>query len=436
MNQNSIKRRVIVIGGGASGMMAAITAASSGCEVTLLEQNHKLGKKIYATGNGKCNLTNLVTHPDDYRGEQPEFAKRVLAKIGVSDTLGLFSEMGLLTKTRDSYVYPHSEQAQSVVQTLECELKRYHVQVHLLSKVTRLEKIGERFFVTVTHFPEVDKTKQKKTEKQQVPKGEETIYQADAVILATGGIAGQNLGTGEMGYRFCEAFGHHMVPTAPALVPLELENCFFQKASGTRLDAKVTLSVSEKTYREQGEVILTDYGISGIPIMQLSRYVSKASDGNPCYLSLDFFPEMNSFLVEQVLLECFFGDGAKTRTAFEALCGLLPDKLLRLLLMQSGMDETMPACTVSKSRIKKLLRLFTALTVRVTGTKDFSKAQVTAGGIDVSEIHPETMESKKVPGLYLTGELLDIDGTCGGYNLQWAWSTGILAGRSVKDRFR
>ncbi len=409
--------QVIVIGGGASGMMAAITAAAGGCRVTLLEQNPKLGKKLYATGNGKCNLTNLRMRPGDYRGTHPEFAWEALERFSVSDTLRSFADMGLLTKERNGYVYPHSEQAQSVVSVLGYELRRFGVRVLLSCRALDVERDGNGFSVTAELSEEKRRLR----------------LSADRLILASGGLAGQNLGTGEVGYAVCRAMGHRMVPTAPALVQLRVAERFLKPAAGVRLEAEVTLHIENRSYTETGEILFADYGVSGIPILQLSRYASLAKPGEQPRLSLNFFPDKSPEERKDLLDSQLRGAYVSERTAEEALCGLLPDKLLRVLLLEAGILREQKASEVTARQRKKLESLFGGLRLSVSGTNDFSKAQVTAGGVDVSEVCPETMESLRVPGMYLTGELLDIDGTCGGYNLQWAWTSGALAGKAVVE---
>ncbi len=407
--------QVLVIGGGASGMMAAIHAAAGGCRVTLLEQNKKLGKKLYATGNGKCNLTNLQMHPGDYRGNDPAFAVEALRNFSVSDTLSTFSEMGLMTKERYGYVYPHSEQAKSVVSILTLELRRLGVRVLLSCKALCAGQENGVFYVDA----------------ELTEEGRRQRLFANCLVLASGGLAGQNLGTGEVGYEICRLFGHRLFPTVPALVQLQTAERFLRPAAGCRADADVTLQVGEKNYRENGEIIVTDYGISGIPILQLSRYVAMAKKEEVCVLHLNFFPgkekEDIRALVEIQLQKSF----ALERTAEEAFCGMLPDKLLYALLKEAGISGSEAAGCIHEQQRKRLASLFGNLRLTVTKTLDFTKAQATAGGVDVSEIHPHTMESRRIPGLYITGELLDIDGTCGGYNLQWAWTSGALAGKAL-----
>lgn len=409
--------QVLVIGGGASGMTAAIAAAAGGCRVTLLEQNPKLGKKLYATGNGKCNLTNLRMRPGDYRGAHPEFAWEALARFSVSDTLRSFAGMGLLTKERNGYVYPRSEQAQSVVSVLTYELRRLGVRVLLSCRALAAARDGAGFCVTAELTEEKRKLR---------------LF-ADRLVVASGGLAGQNLGTGEAGYAVCRGLGHRIVPTAPALVQLRTAERFLKPAAGVRLEAGVTLHIGKRSYRETGEILLADYGVSGIPILQLSRYASLAKPDEAPELSLNFFPEWNPEEQRAMLDAQLRGVYASERTAEEALCGLLPDKLLRVLLKEAGVAPEQRADELSEAQREALLALFCGLRLSVVGTNDFSKAQVTAGGVDVSEVCPETMESRLVPGLYLTGELLDIDGTCGGYNLQWAWTSGMLAGKALAE---
>ncbi len=417
--------RVLVVGGGASGMVAAIRAARNGHSVTILEHNDKLGKKIYATGNGKCNLTNRAFPDGCYRGGSEAFVSEVLQAFSAEDTLRFFEELGLMIKERRGYCYPMSEQAASVVSVLTSELTRLRVRVLLGCEVTEIRKEGSGFVLSYqTAEPGVMRAN------------------ADAVILACGGLAGQNLGAGEGGYRFARAFGHKVIPTFPALVPLCAKEKWLRSVSGVRLDTRIMLKTvvesdvslqdAPTAVREQGEMVFTDYGISGIPVMQLSRYAGAWwSAGRHVEAVIDFLPEVGAEALYKELNrrrteECF-----SSRTAEEAFCGILPKKLMYHVIQCAGIAAEMPVGIVREKQIERLVTSIKAFSIALSGSRSFEFAQVTAGGVCVEEVNPKTCESRLVPGLYFTGELLDVDGTCGGYNLQWAWSTGMIAGGNV-----
>ncbi len=411
---------VFVIGGGASGMVAAIFAAERGHAVTILEHNDKLGKKLFATGNGKCNLTNSTFPPACYRGGEEAFVATVLEAFSPEDTKAFFRRIGLILKEKRGYWYPQSEQAASVVSVLSYELRRLRVRVMTdceVKKVVRFSNEAPHFQIEYVH-----------------KENGANVAKADAVILACGGMAGQNLGAGDWGYRFAKSFGHTVTSLTPALVPLCTEERWVRSVSGVRLEVGLTIGSDESnlSVKEKGEIVFADYGISGIPVMQLSRYAADWRRlGHKVYACIDLLPEVSEDSLATILNEHFYGRIFDGRTAEEALCGILPKKLLYTVLKLAGIDPVMPAKTVPDNKVSLLVDTIKKLRLSVTGERSYEFAQVTAGGVCLEEVDPTTCESRLVDGLYFTGELLDVDGTCGGYNLQWAWSTGAIAGKSV-----
>lgn len=382
------KKQVLIVGAGASGLMAAVMAARNGASVTVLEQNEKAGKKIHATGNGKCNFSNLVMPENAYRGEHPEFVQDALKQFSVEDTVEFFSKLGIYPVSRNGYLYPRSGQAQSIVDVLCMEAGSLGVKIKTNEQVISVNA-GKKF--------------------QVLTKG--WHYEGDVLILSNGSKASSISGADGSGYVLAESLGHHLVPVYPALTALKCKGNSFKGWSGVRTEGTVTLLVDGKAVSsERGELQLTEYGISGIPVFQISRYAIRAvNEQHRVQLKVDFLPEVSERELEEMLRqrkkECPY---KKER---ELLTGLFPDKLIKVLCSQ-----------------KKLLSVIKEFALEVTDGLAFAQAQVCSGGVDTQELRSATMESRICPNLYITGELLDIDGICGGYNLQWAWSSGAVAG--------
>ena len=402
-------RHVIIVGGGASGMMAAITAATEGASVTLIEQKDRVGKKILSTGNGRCNLTNRRMDEACFRGDDVAIVTEILGRFGLEDTERFFEHLGVMLKDRKGYVYPISDQASTILDVLRMELERRQVRVLVSEPVTEIIRQKNGFSV---------KTKN-------------NTLSADAVVLSTGGKASPVLGSDGSGYTLAKRFGHHLSPVVPALVPLRCKETFFKHLAGIRTQAKVSLFVDDLFVASDiGELQLTNYGISGIPVFQISRYAAKAL-GRGCAVAaeLDFMPSMEEEAFADFLIRRLECHGYKC--AEEFMIGMFPKKLIGTLLKTAQMIPTAAMTTYSKKELSHLAYVCKHFRVDIVETNGFEGAQVCAGGVRVSEVTPDTLESVYVKNLYLTGELLDIDGICGGYNLQWAWSTGFVAGRAA-----
>lgn len=398
-----MKRQVIIVGGGASGLAAGIQAARLGASVTILEHTSRPGKKLLSTGNGKCNITNLVTPEGAYRGGQPEFIKEVLDHITVGQTLDFFRSLGIVLMDRNGYVYPNSGQASTVLEALLSELAHLGVTITCDCQVKELKK--DLTLVT--------------------SKGR---MKADSVILAAGSMAAPKTGSDGSGYRLAEALGHLVVKPLPALVQLKCKEKWYKQAAGVRTEAFIKLKIDGKTAAsDRGELQFTDYGISGIPVFQVSRFAARGiEDGHLVTAELDLFPSMDlrgteSFLLERAKLFDY-------KPAEEFLNGVLNKKLAPILLKEAGISKAGNIRNITPSHINKLAAAMKGLKTIITAANSFDQAQVCSGGIDTREVDPSTMESKLIKRLYLAGEILDVDGICGGYNLQWAWSSGILAG--------
>ena len=394
------KKKVCIVGGGAAGMIAAIMAARNHAAVTILEHNEKTGKKLLATGNGRCNLTNEKQEKMCYHSEHPELLWDILQNFPFEQTLDFFEKIGIYPVSKNGYFYPSSMQASSVQEVLEMEARFLKVKIKCKEHVERNKvsdtKENPRFSVITDTWQ----------------------YPADAVILACGSQASEIDGADGSGYTLAKQLGLKVINPLPALVPLKGKGNYFSKWAGTRIYGKIYLqSQNEIVQTEEGELQLTDYGISGIPVFQLSGLAAKLlQHQHSVTLMIDFLPDVTPKELEALLLKR--KELCPYKTTKELCIGLFPKKLIEVLV-----DKKTDLSTLAE-KIKKF-------SMEIVGTKPFSNAQVCQGGVSLEEISPKTMECKKIPGLYLAGELLDADGICGGYNLQWAWSSGACAGKEA-----
>ena len=396
---------VLVIGGGAAGMMAALTARQGGHAVTLLERQARVGRKLLATGNGRCNLTNLQLTPANYHGETPDFAAYALSRFDVDTTLAFFRGLGLLTVAEPGgRVYPLSDQAGSVVDVLRFALDEAGVATRPAFEVTDLRKTKRGFAVS---------------------SAEETLT-AEKVILCAGGLAGGKLGGSMNGYQLLESLGHRRTALYPALVQVKTDPTFVRSLKGVRADAAVSLRRGKSVLAEsRGEVQFTDFGVSGPAVFEVSRAAAAGKGGLP--LHLDLLRSLN--LGETAALLRRRRAAMPHLTTENLLTGVLHNRLGRTLVRNAGYDLTTPLPELAEADLQAIAAAVHDFALPVQGTLGFDGAQVTAGGIRTAEFDPQTLQSRLVPGLYAAGEVLDIDGDCGGYNLQWAWSSGNLAGQ-------
>lgn len=390
-------KSVIVVGGGASGLMAAIQAARCGARVTVLERENKPGRKLLRTGNGRCNLTNTGSTAGVYHGEERAFAAKVLENWTVAETLAFFESIGVHTTSRGGWIYPYSDQAESVLQDLLMTAEECGVRIKTREEVRRVRKVMGRFQVETATW----------------------TYEADAVILACGtraGIAGQE--DAEEPAGIAARMGHTVIRQLPALVPLNVEDAGRLGWAGVRVNGSVRIiSGRELIEEESGQLQLTEYGISGIPVFIVSSEAVRLLDSHaPVHAELDFFPDGTERELAELLHERHANH--LLRPLKKLLVGLFPEKLI-------------PALTAGSPDLISLAERAKHFRVRVTGHQGAKAAQVMSGGVSTDEVDPATCMSRLVENLYLTGEMLDIDGACGGWNLQFAWSTGALAGRSA-----
>ena len=414
-----MERKGIVIGGGASGLTAAIWAARSGASVTVLEHMLRVGKKILSTGNGKCNMTNLRMSADCYRCGTPGFPMKVIERFPVSETLRFFRSMGVMTTERNGYVYPASGQAQTVLDALRGEAESRGVRTVCDCTVVSAEYSGPSSDGSdgfTAHTSAGD-------------------FSADFLILAAGSMAAPSTGSDGSGYGLAKSFGHGIKKPLPALVQLRCEGDHFGALAGIRTEAKIALYAGKKSgdvllAEDRGELQLTAYGLSGIPAFQVSRYAAEALDKKErVYASVDFFPSLDTEgLISELKEQRGF---LACRDSETFLDGFFHKRLAAFFLKQAGIDKKRQISAIPDRKLERLAEEIKEQIFPVSGVNSFDAAQVCSGGVRTSEIDAGTMGSLLVPGLYFAGEIVDVDGICGGYNLQWAWSSGYLAGVSA-----
>lgn len=398
-------KNVVVIGGGASGMMAALTAANAGRHVVLLERQNRVGRKLAATGNGRCNLTNINATIENYHGENAEFAAAALTRFTPQDTLDFFHALGLVTVTEyGGRVYPLSNSANSVVDVLRFALDAAGVEVRVGESARALSRAGAGYDVLTDNG---------------------TLH-ADYVIVACGGAAGAKLGGVMDGYELLKPLGHKRTSLYPALVQLITDPDYPRALKGVRADARISLTSGAETLAVgAGELQFTDTGVSGPAVFDISRAAATGGDG--LTLKIDFLREYTPEDVRALLsARC---EHFPKLAASELFTGIVHNRLGRMLIKYAGIDAALPLRALDSAALDAASRAAKEFALRVRGTEGFDSAQVTAGGIRTSGLDPETLQSWFMPGLFICGELLDIDGDCGGYNLQWAWASGHVAGR-------
>jgi predicted Rossmann fold flavoprotein len=405
-------KTVLVVGGGAAGMMAALVAGGRGAHVTVLERMEKPGKKILVTGNGRCNITNSRQDLCHYHGAPSTFTENVLQLFPFVKTLEFFKTIGLECVEEDEgRVYPSCGQASAVLSVLRFEMERRNVRVYCGAEVHGLSFDGHVFTA---------ETKDGRT------------FKAGRVIVAAGGKASPQWGSNGSGFDLMKNLGHTLCAPFPVLVQLTLNAPFLKEVDGVRFQgAAAVVSQGQVRREETGEIQLTDYGATGIPILDLSRAAGECLLAKrDAFLELRLLPDRSpgALLVE---LKNRLSSRAD-ETIERALVGVVHSTLLPALIQAAGYKSKHVPCRFSTAQnTQNLAELLTRWTLPITGTLSWPRAHVTAGGVDSAEIDSATLESKILPGLYLAGELVDVDGDCGGYNLQWAWSSGFVAGVSA-----
>jgi predicted Rossmann fold flavoprotein len=425
-------KRVAVVGGGASGMAAAIAAAMEGASVTVIERNDRFGKKLLGTGNGRCNLGNTTVSEAAYYGNSQDLLQKCLRIFTPSNTIRFFDRMGLVLWEKEQLLYPYSMQASMVADVLQMEMDSLGISIQRSSKVESIQALDEGFSLVV-----------------QKREGGKTSFFFDAVIVACGGMTYPQSGSDGSGYVLAQKLGHTITPLFPALVPLVCEDSYCKLLSGVRAYARVHIYEAERELAwEEGEIQFTEYGLSGIPIFQVSHLVCERlhtyqSDARSKDLTawIDFLPQWEEEALESWLSQRLLLLGERKEEDF--FCGLLHQKVMHTILrvakgtenprnVKAG-EQTKKKVNREKDsifeRYRQILNLCRAFPFHIVGSKGWEQAQVTAGGVRAEEVS-DTLESRLHPGLYFVGEMLDVDGICGGYNLHWAWCSGTIAGKA------
>lgn len=409
-NERGADMVVGIIGAGASGMAAALWAAQNpNVQIVLMERQARVGRKLQATGNGRCNLSNRNFHISHYHGEDPSFTEQVFSQFGVEDTLKWFAALGLCTVTEVSgKIYPYSDQANSVVDVLRLALNKDNIDLRLGFDVEKIKSAPEGF---------------------TVQSKEETVI-CDRIIVACGGLAGTKLGGTMAGYKLLSKLGHRSTKLRPTLVQIQSGFKALASLKGVRANCNVEILHNDALFAQsKGELQFTEQGLSGPVIFEISRDVCAAP--GTWVARLDFLPQWT----EHKVLEHLKSRAEQNYPLEDILTGVLHNRLGRVLTQCAGIKGKVYCRELSDSELTELARCVKSLEVELTEPLGMESAQVTAGGVLTVDFDPETLESKKIPGLYVCGELLDVDGDCGGYNLQWAWSSGCVAGRNAgKDR--
>ena len=407
--------KVLIVGGGAAGMLASIFAARNGNEVHVFEKNEKLGKKLFITGKGRCNLTNACDMDTLFSSvvTNDKFLYSSFYGYTNQDVMDFFESLGLQLKVeRGNRVFPASDHSSDVIKVLEKEMKAQGVQIHLYQTVTQIAEKDGRFAA--------------------LKLADGTMVEGDACILCTGGMSYQTTGSTGDGYRFAKALGHKVTELRPSLVPIETKEYFVPELMGLSLKNVETRILDGKKvlYQDFGEMLFTHYGVSGPLILSASAYIGKElSEKKELKLSIDLKPSLSEEQLDARVLREF--EANHNKQFKNAIGGLFPSKLVPVMIAESGIDSEKKVNVISKEERQGFVHLIKNFEVTLIRLRDYKEAIITQGGINVKEVNPSTMESKLVEGVYFAGELLDLDAVTGGFNLQIAWSTAYAAGSNI-----
>ena len=406
---------LIIVGGGASGLIAAITAKDFGIDVAIVEGTDRIGKKILTTGNGRCNISNnCIKQPFiNYHSSNPNFQFTALDKFSLEDTKNFFLSLGLpIVSLPTGKLYPQSLQASSVVDILKMAIEDRNIPLYTNCKIKDIHS-GKKFKLSTTNE-------------------EYKLFTANKVVLACGGKTAPKTGSDGSGYNIAKNLGHSITPLVPGIVQLKLDYHSLKALSGVKFDGYATLLVNDEVVKKDfGEILFTDYGISGPPILQISALASQnIFNKKKTEVIVDLLPSYSKEDLED-FLECHFAL-LSHRPIINALVGVIHKKIIPILLKECGITNLqMPCYELSWKEKMKLISTLKSWKFTCTGTNDFNQAQVTVGGVNTKDINYDTLESKIVPNLYFCGEILDVHGDCGGFNLQWAWSSGYTVATSI-----
>jgi predicted Rossmann fold flavoprotein len=404
---------IIVIGAGASGIMASITAKDNGKDVAILESKSRMGNKILSTGNGRCNITNQNIDSSKYHSKNHDFIKSILDKYSLEDTITFFNSLGLpLITLENGRIYPLSLQASSVLDILKMTVEDRNIPIYLNSRVTSITPGKKHFEIFCQN----------------------EVYQCNKIILCTGGKSAPHTGSDGSGFDICKKLGHSIITPVPGLVQLKLKYVHLRALSGVKFNGYVDILIDNNTEeRRYGEILFTDYGISGPPILEISRIAScNLLNKKSVKIKIDMLPNIQKKKLPE-FLENHWGT-FNYRSVYNSLIGIINKKIIPILLKEASVYNIhKPCCELSWCEKKNIYNLLKSWEFTVYDTNSFKNSQVTCGGVNTHEVNCNTLESKKVNNLYLAGEVLDVDGDCGGFNLQWAWSSGFVAGKSAAE---
>ncbi len=403
-----MKHSLIIIGGGAAGLTSALIAKDLGVDVAIIEGTDRIGKKILTTGNGRCNISNSNINTNRYHSENPCFFQHTLDSFDNNKTIDFFAALGIPLITLDGgKMFPMSLQASSVIDILRFSLEEKNIPVYTNTKAKEITKNNNGFKIFTT---------------------DNVNYECEKLIIATGGKTAPKTGSDGSGYTLAKQLGHSLISPLPALVQLKLNYNRLKALSGVKFDGYAEIFINgESVQKEFGEILFTDYGISGPPILQLSRIVSYSLSSNmKISLKIDMLPTISAENLKG-FLENHWTTFAN-RSVLDSLIGIINKKVIPIILKEAKIEDFHKPCSDLKGKEKNsVYSILKQWQFQVSGTNSFSNAQVTAGGINTKEVNPQTLESNFVPNLFFAGEVLDVDGDCGGFNLQWAWSSGAIA---------
>lgn len=409
------KTDVLIVGGGPAGLTAAAVIAENtekNIDITVLERKDKVGKKLLATGNGRCNFTNDILDDMSYRGNNPSFAYKIIDRFNKGTLIVYMRRMGVLHTSINGYYYPRSLQASSVLDAMNKKLDYLGVSIKCGVNVTRIEKKKDMYIVGT----------------------DKTDICARYVVIASGGKSYKSLGSDGSGFKLAKALGHTVTQLHPSLIGLRAEGLDFKMCGGVRAKGKIDLIVKDGTVcHAEGELQFADYGVSGIPVFQISRYASQnIAKGNKVTAIIDLAAEYDVIDIKEIIADILKSNSRQT--ILGALNAFIPQKLARAILKRQKVDENSGFKQIDNGIIIALASELKQLKINITGDCGFDKAQVTAGGVSTEEIKNSTMESKLMKGLYFAGEVVDVDGNCGGYNLHFAFASGAAAGKAIAER--